>query len=129
MVSKKRGAAHTYAEKRLMKQVADVFAQRKHHPGAKAAAKELDISLASFYKYANGTDLPRMEVLKAAQEKWGITWELLDPSEILKNRKLTSAKQLPLPLDCIRPEDVEIIRIGPKKSNVLRVTLSIRFST
>jgi hypothetical protein len=54
-----------------MAQVARVFtAKRKEKGGAKRAAKELGISLASFYKYASGDDLPRMEVLRAAQTKW-----------------------------------------------------------
>lgn len=126
---KNRGARHTYAEKHLMKQVAEVFTQKKENPGARLASKELGISLASFYKYAKGTDLPRIEVLKAAQDEWDVKWELLNPSEILKARKLSSADQLPLPLDSIRTEDVEIVKIGPHKSNILRVTLNIRFST
>jgi hypothetical protein len=128
MNSKKRGAKHTFAEKQLMRQVADVFSQKKQNPGAKTAAKQLGVSLPSFYNYANGTDLPRIEVLRDAQEKWGITWMLLDPSEILRSRKFTSANQLSLPLDSIREQDVEVVEVHPKKSNVLRITLNIRFS-
>jgi hypothetical protein len=125
---KRPGAAHTYAEKQLMKQVAAVFTKKKKDPGAAIAARELNVSLASFYNYANGVDLPRLEILKAAQEKWSIEWELLDPSAILKARKLNRAEQLPLPLDSIRAEDVKVVKIGPMKSNILSVTLNIRFS-
>jgi hypothetical protein len=125
---KKRGAAHTYAEKQLMKQVAAVFSKKKKDPGARIAASELNISLASFYNYANGVDLPRLEILQAAQEKWSVEWELLDPSAILKARKLTRADQLLLPLDSIQAKDVQVVKIGPMKSNILSVTLNIRFS-
>jgi hypothetical protein len=111
-----------------MRQVADVFSEKKRSPGARTAAKELGISLPSFYNYANGTDLPRMEVLRDAQEKWKIDWNLLDPSEILRSRKFIHADQLLLPLDSIREKDVEVVEVGPKKSNVLQITLNIRFS-
>jgi hypothetical protein len=109
-------------------QVSDVFTRKKHELGAKRAARDLDVCLASFYNYAAGTDLPRMEVLRNAQVKWDVKWKYLDPSEILRTYRLKSAEQLSLPLHSVRPKDVEVIAIGPKKSNVLQVTLNIRFS-
>ena len=85
---KRRGPRHSPGEKHLMTQVARVFTLRKKEKdGAKRAAKELGISLASFYKYAAGDDLPRMEVLRAAQQKWkGVKWDLIDVSKLLKKR-------------------------------------------
>src|SRR6267143_1861355 len=58
---KRRGSAHTFAEKLLMKQVAEEFTKRRESLGAKEAAKQLGVSVPSFYNYAAGTDLPRVE--------------------------------------------------------------------
>jgi hypothetical protein len=113
-----------------MKQVAEVFTLRKGGPGgASKAAKDVNASLPSFYKYASGKSLPRMEVLKAAQQKWGVVWKLLNPTEILKARNLVSADQLPLPLDLIREEDVQIAQIIPMGDGSLRLTLNISLSS
>ena len=113
-----------------MKQVKEVFTAKKNSPGgARRAAREVKASLPSFYKYANGVSLPRMEVLKAAQQKWGVVWKLINPTEILKTRNLGSADQLPLPLDCIREEDVQIAQIIPMEDGSLRLTLNISFSS
>jgi len=112
-----------------MAEVARAFRKKKDELGAKRAAAELEVSLASFYNYINGTDLPRIEVLKTAQEKWKTKFQYLDPSEIMRIRNLESPKQLLLPfLSSVRQEDVEVVAIGPKRSNVLQVTLNIRFS-
>ena len=127
----KRGRKHTPGEEHLMRQVAKVFsAKLEEKGGAKKVAKDLDISLASVYKYASGGDLPRMEVLRDAQEKWaGVKWDLIDVSQITKKKNITSAEQYVLAfLQEVRTEDVEIAKIGPKGERVLQVLLNIRFS-
>lgn len=128
---KKRGPRHTYAEKLLMKQVAEEFKKKWKEKGtAKRAAEELGVNLKSFYKYAEGSDLPRVEVLRAAQDKWKIKWDLIDTSELSKaSLKPVSAEQLLLPLiRSIREEDVEIIEVAASGDSSLRVMLKIRFS-
>jgi hypothetical protein len=126
---KKRGPRHSPGEKHLMAQVAKVFSLRKKEKGgAKRTAKELGISLASFYKYAAGDDLPRMEVLRAAQQKWGVKWDLIDVSQIVERKEVVSPEQYVLSfLQEVRTEDVEIAKIGPKGERVLQVLLNIRF--
>jgi hypothetical protein len=124
-----RGRKHSAATKFLMAQVAREFGKKKDELGARKAATELNVSLASFYNYVNGTDLPRIEVLKEAKEKWKINWQMIDPSQIMLTRNLATAEQLLLPfLHSVREDDVEIVAIGPKRSNILQVTLNIRFS-
>ena len=126
----KRGRRHTPGEKQLMSQVAKVFsAKLVEKGGAKKAAKDLGISLASFYKYASGGDLPRMEVLRDAQQKWpGVKWDLIDVSQITKKKKITSPEQYVLSfLQEVSTEDVEIGKIGPKGERILQVLLNIRF--
>jgi hypothetical protein len=124
---RKQGPRHTYAERQLMRQVADEFKKKKEELGAREAARQLGVSLPSFYNYVKGTDLPRNDVLLIAHQEWKVQWEHLDPSAILKTRKVT-AEQLPLSLTSIRTQDVKIIAIGPKKSNVLSLRVEIRFS-
>ena len=126
---KKHGAAHTFAERQLMKQVAEVFSAKKRKPwGARAAAKELGISLASFYNYANGTDLPRLEVLKRAHKKWKVDWILIDMSTLVRVREYERFKQLPLPLEELSEKDVTVTKIDCVGKNVLRVSLKIHFA-
>jgi hypothetical protein len=106
-----------------------VFKEKKDEGQAKQAAKDLNISLASFYKYAAGDDLPRMEVLREAQDKWeGVKWDLIDVSEITRKRKIASPEQYVLSfLREVREEDVKIAKIGPKGERILQVLLNIRF--
>ena len=91
-------------------------------------------SLASFYNYVAGSDLPRMEVLKKAKEKWGIKWDLIDPAEIVRSQKVQSPQQYVLSfLEALREEDIEISKVtpskrDPQKESVLQITLKIRFS-
>lgn len=125
---KKRGHKHSPGEKHLLAQVSDVFSSKIATMGAKTASKQLGVCVASIYNYAAGTDLPRMEVLQKAQERWNVKWEHLDPSEILRTRKLSSAEQLSLPLNSVRAKDVQVVSVEPKKSNILQVTVNIRFS-
>jgi hypothetical protein len=128
---KTRGRKRTPGEEHLLAQVERVFKGKKDKGLAKQVAKELKISLASFYQYAAGEDLPRMEVLRDAQEKWGaegVKWDLIDVSQITKKRKIESAEQFVLSfLQEIREKDVEIAKIGPKGARVLQVLLNIRF--
>ena len=117
-----------------MAQVANEFKKKKVELGARKAARQLNVSLASFYKYVAGSDLPRMEVLKKAREEWGIKWALIDPAEILQSRKIQSAEQYALSfLETLREEDVEVSEVkpakrGPQKESVLQITLKIRFT-
>jgi hypothetical protein len=114
-----------------MAQVAKVFSvKRNEKGGARRAAADLGISLASFYKYAAGEDLPRMEVLRDAQLKWaGVKWELIDVTEITKKKKIASPEQYVLSfLREVHEKDVEIVKIGPKGERVLQVLINIRFA-
>ena len=126
---KTRGRKRTPGEIHLLAQVRKVFKAKKDKGEARQAAKDLNISLASFYKYANGEDLPRMEVLRDAQEKWeGVKWDLIDVSQITKKKKIASAEQFVLSfLQEVREEDVQVAKIGPKGARVLQVLLNINF--
>lgn len=126
---KRRGPRHTPAEKLLMAQVALEFEKKKKDPGAKRAAKELGVSVASFYNYAAGTDLPRLEVLRKAHKMWGIQWKHIDSSQFVLTMKPNSPEQYILPfLDAVQEKDVRVAKIEREGKNVLRVALKIRFS-
>lgn len=127
---KKRGPKHTYAEKELLKQVAKVFSNKWEELGtATKAAKELGVNPKSFYKYAKGEDLPRVEVLMAAQERWKIKWDLMGSSVLFRRPKPKASEQLLLPLiQSVREEDVEVIEVVTGSDSSLRVKLKIRFS-
>jgi hypothetical protein len=128
---KKLGPRHTYAEGLLMKQVATEFTKKWKALGSgKKAAEELGVNPKSFYNYAHATDLPRVEVLKAAHKKWGIKWDLIDTATLLRAAKPISAEQLVLPLiRSVREEDVEVIEVTAASDSSLRVMLKIRFAT
>jgi hypothetical protein len=129
-VANKHGRRHSHGELHLMTQVAKVFsAKKKEKGGARRASKELGICLSSFYKYAAGQDLPRMEVLRDAQQQWkDVKWDLIDVSDITKTKKIASPEQYVLSfLKEVHEKDVEIARIGPKGERVLQVLLNIRF--
>jgi hypothetical protein len=113
----------------LLQQVRNVFSAKKNEPGgAKRAAKELGICLASFYKYANGVNVPDMDVLKEAKERWGVKWTYLDPSEIVRSSKVKSPQQLVLSfLNTISEDDIEIIDVEPTDKSTLQISLKIRF--
>ena len=112
-----------------MRQVAEEFSKRRDSLGAKEAAKQLGVSVPSFYNYAAGTDLPRIEVLRAAHKKWNIKWDLIDTSTLLKTTKPISSEQLLLPLiRSVREEDVEVIQVVGGSDSSLRVMLKIRFA-
>jgi len=113
-----------------MNQVKAEFSKKWKELGSgKKAAEELGVNPKSFYKYAAGTDLPRIEVLRDAHRKWGIKWDLMDTSALLKTTAPISAEQLVLPLiRTIREEDVEVVEVAPTNDSNLRVILKIRFS-
>ena len=126
---KTRGRKHSPGERNLLRQVKSEFTKLRDTVGARKAAKQLRISVPSFYNYANGKDLPRVEVLRDAQEKWGIKWEYLDPSAVLLARKFTSAQQLLLPyIRSVQAEDIEVVGVGAGRDSCLQVTLRIRFT-
>jgi len=127
---KRRGPKRTPGEKELRKQVAEEFSKKWEELGTAAkAAKELGINPKSFYKYANGDDLPRIEVLRAAQRKWNVKWKFFDRSTLFRNAKPVVPEQLLLPLiQSVRQEDIEI-EILPGTESSLQVRLKINFST
>lgn len=114
-----------------MKQVAEVFTNKWQELGtAKKAAKELGVNLKSFYNYAHGTDLPRVEVLRDAHRKWGIKWDLMDASVLFRRLKPKTQEQFLLPLiQAVREEDVEVVEVVTGSDSCLRVKLEIRFSS
>src|SRR5215467_13180339 len=122
---KRRGPKHTPGEKELLKQVKEVFSKKWEEFGTAAkAAKDLGINPKSFYKYAHGEDLPRIEVLRAAQRKWkGVSWKFFDQSTLFRNAKPITPEQLVLPLiQSIKQEDIEI-EILPGTESSLQVRL------
>ena len=122
------GRKHSTAEKFLMKRVAEEFQKKKRELGAKKAARELSVSLASFYNYLAGEDLPRAKVLWDASKKWGIKWPFIDTSEVVRTQNVRTTEQLAFAfLDAVREGDVEIVKIGPVERDVLQVKLRIRF--
>jgi hypothetical protein len=115
----------------LLKQVASEFRKKKEELGnAKRAARELGVCLASFYKYMAGENVPDMDVLRAATDKWGIKWKHLDPSEVLRSSKVKTAKQLVFSfLSEMDEDDIEVVEVGSGGTSVLQVVLKIRFPT
>jgi hypothetical protein len=79
-------------------------------------------------KWGQVQTVPDMDVLWVAAKKWHIKWRYLDPSEILRRRKLKTPEQLMLGfLDGVREEDIEVVGVKPGGQADLRVVLSIRF--
>jgi hypothetical protein len=111
----------------LLKQVSEAFRAKKDELGAARAAKELDVCLSSFYKYLKKENVPDMDVLRAATEKWNIKWKHLDPSEVLRPRNVETAEQLVFSfLNAMTEEDIEVVEVGPDGRSVLQVVLKIR---
>jgi transcriptional regulator with XRE-family HTH domain len=97
--------------------------------GAEKAAKVLGVSRASFYNYLNGKSVPDLEVLRKASVTWGIKWKYIDTSQILPKLTVHTPQQYVFSfLDAVRPQDVEILQIGPKGPKTLQVTMKIRFT-
>ena len=108
--------------------MASAFSQKKEELGSvRRAAKELQVCVSSFYKYMAGQNVPDMDVLRRATEKWGIKWKYLDPSEVLRPLKMKSTEQLVFSfLNSMDEEDIEVVEVGPDSANVLQVILKIR---
>jgi hypothetical protein len=125
---KGRGRKRTPGEKQRLLQVAEVFSKKVENLGAKKVAEELNICLASVYKYAAGDDLPRDEVLWRAHKNWGIKWDYVDFSRMLRVRSVRSPEQLRLwALESLREEDVEVVKVASEGGSVLRVVVKIQF--
>lgn len=124
-----RGRKRPPDAERIISQVKEEFKKKKDKLGAAQAAREIGVGLASFYNYINGKTVPDLEVLRRANEKWGIAWEYIDFSEVMRRQKVQSVEQLAFKfLEAVREEDIEIIKVGREGNNLLRVALKIRFS-
>jgi hypothetical protein len=125
---KRRGRKRPADAELLLKQVASAFTKKKEElRSVKRAAKELKVCVSSFYKYMAGDNVPDMDVLRRATEKWGIRWIHLDPSEILRPLKMRSPEQLVFSfLSAMEADDVEVVEVAPDGSSVLQVVLKIR---
>jgi hypothetical protein len=123
------GRRRTADARQLLRQVEKVFAQKLDEIGARKGAKELGISVQSFYNYSKGKTVPDMDVLRKVKEKWQIKWKYLDPSEVFSNQKCETPEQFVMSfLDEVHARDIEVVKVGPKSASVLQVTLNIRFS-
>ena len=123
----KRGRKRPPDAEFLLEQVREKFGEKKKELGAAQAAKELGVCLASFYKYLKKENVPDMRVLQAAAEKWHIKWKHLDPSEVLRPRKVETPEQLVFSfLNAMDEEDIEVVEVTPEGMSVLQVVLKIR---
>ena len=96
--------------------------------GAERAAKELEVCLASFYKYVAKKNVPDVDVLKTATEKWGVKWKYLDPSDLVRSVKMKSPEQLVFSfLSAMDEDDIEVVEVAREGKNVLQVVLKLRF--
>lgn len=126
---RRRGRKRPADAEFIIRQVRKAFGKKKDELGAKEAARQLGVGRASFYNYVNGKTLPDMEVLRRAHERWEITLEHIDFSELITKQEVHSVKQLAFEfLDAVREEDIEIIKVAREGNNLLRVALKIRFS-
>jgi hypothetical protein len=127
---RKPGRKRPADAKFVIGQVMEKFGKKKEELGAKRAAADLDVSLASFYQYVNGEAVPDVDVLRRAKREWDIKWpKLMDPSDLLPTEKARTAEQYVFSfLDALQKTDVEIVDIGPKGYKSLQVTLRIRFT-
>jgi hypothetical protein len=125
---KRRGRKRPADAELLLNQVSEVFTAKKNELGIDKARKDVNVCRASFYKYMAGENVPDMDVLRAAKEKWGIKWKHLDPSEVLRPMKVKTAKQLVFSfLSQIEEDDIEIVNVAPDGASVLQVVMKIRF--
>ena len=111
-----------------MARVARELRLKMKEMGAKKAAKELRVCLASFYNYILEKSLPRTEVLWRASKKWGIKWPMLDVSQMMKTQKIDTPEQLALSfIEAVREGDLEIITVESSEEGQLQVKLRIHF--
>jgi DNA-binding phage protein len=131
-----RKRERTTGEKELMSHVASEFGKAKGRLGAKKAAKEIGVCLASFYKYLRKSAIPRFEVLKQAHEKWGFEFHYIDfgmDNAYLRSRAkregIPPSRQYLLPfIQGVSKDHVEIVKIGPQKPDSVELTIRIRFA-
>jgi len=112
----------------LLKQVSEVFSQKKTELGIEKARKDVNVCRASFYKYMRGENVPDIDVLRAATDKWGTKWTYLDPYEILSRRKLKTPEQMVFSfLRAMKENDVEVVEVSPDGTTaVLQIVLKIK---
>jgi hypothetical protein len=129
-VKGRRGRKRPADAELLLSQVRREFTKKKTDLGSvKKAAAQIGAKPSSFYKYLLGKTVPDMQVLRNASKEWGIKWQYLDPSEILLKDNVRTPKQFVFTfLKALDVQDFKVVRIGPKRANVLQVTLNIRFS-
>jgi hypothetical protein len=125
----KRGRKRPADAELLLNQVAAEFKKKRDElKSAKRAAKQLGVCLTSFYKYMAKQNVPDIDVLRAATEKWGIKWMHLDPSEVIRPPKVPAAKQFVFPfLSNLEEDDIQIVHVAPEGVSALQVVLKIRF--
>lgn len=121
----------TTAEKLLMGEVSQKFSAKKKSMGARAAARELKVSVASFYNYIRKTDLPSFEVLKRAHDVWNENFTHIDfasASRTWSPSEESQPRQYILPfIKAIREDDIEVVCAKAVKPDSLLLTLKIRF--
>lgn len=127
------------ADRKLMAEVSQKFKEyrNKRNLRVEDAARELGVSRASFYKYEAKKYVPRIEVLRRAHRKWGMTFTYAD--FVLDNEFFESQtkepgplkeEQIPLPfIEALRSEDIEILAVVPRKPNAVELKLRISFAS
>lgn len=110
-----------------MKQVSEVFSKKRDQLGAKKAAKQIGVSLASFYKYISKENLPDMEVLLRAKKEWRIKWDYLDPSEVLRQREVSATQLVFSFLEALDEDDIKVVEVTPDGTSVLQISFKIKF--
>ena len=114
-----------------MTEVSEKFGGKKEAIGAKAAARDLKVSLASFYNYINKDDLPTFDVLKRAHDLWNENFTYIDFGSTSRTPSLSKEdqpRQYVLPfISGVRQSDIQVIRAKAVKPDSLLVTLKIKF--
>jgi transcriptional regulator with XRE-family HTH domain len=123
----------TTAEKLLMVEVSEKFEKVMEDNGwnVERAAKELEVSRASFYNYWNKNDLPSFEVLKRAHDRWGLNFKHIDFGATSRQSFPTAEepRQYVLPfIESVRERDVEVIKAKSVKPDTLQLTVNIKFA-
>jgi dihydropteroate synthase len=123
----------TTAEKLLMVEVSEKFGKVMEERGwnVERAAKELEVSRASFYNYCNKDDLASFEVLKRAHDRWGLNFRYIDFGANSRNSSPTTeeSRQYVLPfIEGVRERDIEIIKTKSVKPDTLQLTVNIKFA-
>ena len=134
-LGRKRGRKkrpRTTAEKLLLAEFSEKLLgkMKAENWDAKRTARELSISLASFYNYKKKSDLPRYEILKRAHDLWGWSFKHIDFAE--RSARAPSESEQPrqyvLPfIENVRESDIQIVRAKPVKPDCLELTVQIRF--